>query len=193
MEYRNWNKDVNVEFTELDNLTDYDNPYIGSEKALDVVDSNIQFIFDDEEDEGIVFIFGNDTRLLLPPSAFNDGDTAGAKYEYDGYTFILGDETVSEVDVPNPEYQNCIADGCDGIPKTIRSKVFSYNGTDTFTIKDGSGNNVSYQIEGKDIDDGSDEDITVSSGTGLAQNNMFQNYQTKASGYNFNDRYFNNL
>ena len=187
------NKDVNVEFTELDSLTDYDNPYIDKEEVSDVADSNIQFILDDEEYEGIVFILGNDTRLLLPPSAFNDGDTAGAKYEYDGYTFILGDETVSEVDVPNPEYQNCIADGCDGIPKTIRSKVFSYNGTDIFTIKDASGNNVSYQIEGKDIDDGSDEDITVSSGTGILQNNMFQNYQTKASGYNFNDRYFNNL
>ncbi len=187
------NKDVNVEFTELDSLTDYDNPYIDKEEVSDVTDSNIQFILDNEEDEGIVFILGNDTRLLLPPSAFNDGDTAGAKYEYGGYTFILGDETVSEVDVPNPEYQNCIADGCDGIPKTIRSKVFSYNGTDTFTIKDASGNNVLYQIEGKDIDDGSDEDITVSSGTGILQNNMFQNYQTKASGYNFNDRYFNNL
>ncbi len=187
------NKDVNVEFTELDSLTDYDNPYIDKEEVSDVADSNIQFILDDEEDEGIVFILGDDTRLLLPPSAFNDGDTAGAKYEYNGYTFILGDETVSEVDVPNPEYQNCIADGCDGIPKTIRSKVFSYNGTDTFTIKDASGNNVSYQIEGKDIDDGSDEDITVSSGTGILQNNMFQNYQTTVSGYNFNDRYFNNL
>lgn len=187
------NKDVNVEFTELDSLTDYDNPYIDKEEVSDVADSNIQFILDNEEDEGIVFILGDDTRLLLPPSAFNDGDTAGAKYEYDGYTFILGDETVSEVDVPNPEYQNCIADGCDGIPKTIRSKVFSYNGTDTFTIKDASGNNVSYQIEGKDIDDGSDEDITVSSGTGILQNNMFQNYQTKVSSYNLNDRYFNNL
>ncbi len=187
------NKDVNVEFTELDSLTDYDNPYIDKEEVSDVADSNIQFILDNEEDEGIVFILGDDTRLLLPPSAFNDGDTAGAKYEYDGYTFILGDETVSEVDVPNPEYQNCIADGCDGIPKTIRSKVFSYNGTDTFTIKDARGNNVSYQIEGKDIDDGSDEDIKVSSGTGLAKNNMFQNYQTTVSGYNFNDRYFNNL
>lgn len=84
------NKDVNVEFTELDSLTDYDNPYIDKEEVSDVADSNIQFILDNEEDEGIVFILGNDTRLLLPPSAFNDGDTAGAKYEYDGYTFILG-------------------------------------------------------------------------------------------------------
>ena len=187
------NKDVNVEFTEIDSLTDYDNPYIEKDTALDVADNNIQFILDDEEDEGIVFILSDDTKLSLPQGAFNDGDTAGAKYEYNGYTFILGDETVSEVDVPNPEYQNCIADGCDGIPKTVKSKVFSYNGTDTFTIKDANGNNVSYQIEGKDIDDGSDEDITVSSGTGILQNNMFQNYQTKASGYNFNDRYFNNL
>ena len=184
--------DIENNFVAVNPDTIYDNPYVEKEKDLgNVSGGNLSFAMDDDEEEALIFILKNGDEIQLPIDAFPDDAIAGAKYEYNGYTFILGTETVTEKEIPNPEYEKC-ENNCDGIAKTVIKKIYSYSGTDDFTIKDSSGENIFYTFGEEDFNDEID-DLGVLNNTSVVQSNALNEYKNTFLDYDFNNNFFNNF
>ena len=184
--------DIENNFVAVNPDTIYDNPYVEKEKDLgNVSGGNLSFAMDDDEEEALIFILKNGDKIQLPIDAFPDDAIAGAKYEYNGYTFILGTETVTEKEILNPEYEKCEND-CEDIPKTVIKKIYSYSGTDDFTIKDSSGENIFYTFGEEDFNDEID-DLGVLNNTSVVQSNALNEYKNTFLDYDFNNNFFNNF
>ncbi|MGN0929702.1 MAG: hemagglutinin repeat-containing protein [Alphaproteobacteria bacterium] len=188
--------DIDNNFVAVNPDTIYDNPYVEKEKDLgNVSGGNLSFAMDDDGEEALTFILKNGDEIQLPIDAFPDDAIAGAKYEYNGYTFILGTETITEKEIPNPEYEKCDLDitDCEDISKTVIKKIYSYSGTDDFTIKDSSGENISYTFGEEDFNDEIDDDIGVLNNTSVVQSNALNEYKNTFLDYDFSNNFFNNF
>ena len=186
--------DLNIDYQALDTNKTYDNPYIEEETDPNTTVVNIPFTYTDtpaDEDVNLTLTLANGEVVDIPPSYIKDDAKAGDKFTYKGYTFILGEESITEIDVPNPAYQTCVDDECDGIPQTIKKTIYNYSGTDKFTIKDSNGNNISY-TETIPAGDPNDEEIVLDS-TNVVDNNVLDNFKSITNNYPFINNFLNNF
>ncbi len=187
--------DLNINYQELDTNKTYDNPYIDAETDPNTAEVSIPFTYTDtpeDEEVNLTIILENGETVDISSDIISDDAQAGESFELNGYTFIIGEESITEIDVPNPEYQNCVDESaCIGISPTIKQKVYSYSGDDKFTIKDSNGNNISY-TESIPAGDPNDEEIVLDN-TNTITNNTLNNFQTSEVDYPFINTFLNNF
>lgn len=187
--------DLTIDYQALDTNKTYDNPYIEKEVDPNTAEVNIPFTYTDtpeDEEVTLTIILENGERVDISPDIISDDAQAGESFELNGYTFIIGEESITEIDVPNPEYQNCVDESaCIGISPTIKQKVYSYSGDDKFTIKDSNGNNISY-TESIPAGDPNDEQVILNN-TNTITSNALNNFQTFEVDYPFINTFLNNF
>ena len=186
--------DLSVNYQSLDTNKTYDNPYIEAETDPNITVVNIPFTYTDvpdDEDVNLTLTLANGEVVDIPPSYIKDDAKAGDKFVYKGYIFIFGEESITEIDVPNSAYQTCVGDECDGIPQTIKKTIYNYSGTDKFTIKDNNGNNISY-TETIPAGDPNDEEVVLNN-TNVINNNVLDTFKNFANNYPFINNFLNNF
>ena len=186
--------DLTIDYQALDTNKTYDNPYIEKEVDPNTAEVSIPFTYTDtpeDEEVNLTIILENGETVDISPDIISDDAQAGESFELNGYTFIIGEESITEIDVPNPEYQNCVDDTCNGIPQTIKQKVYNYTGNDKLTIKDSNGNNISY-TESIPAGDPNDEQVILNN-TNTITSNTLNNFQTFEVDYPFINNFLNNF